>query len=409
MRRRGLRRAILSTTVLATVAAAAVLVPLGSARLANTWAGSWSTNIGWIKLDAGGSGTYEFCDGKISGSVSGNGLKGTWTQKFPCGGASEASGPFEFTMAADGGSWKGRWHYARCGEWRTDWNGSACTDGPCLQNGAGGGKCGSRRASAARASNEVRVIKVTPSVEVHKSSFKQGCFEPVTLDMVLKQGDEISCDPDGSVTLAFADNSTVTVRNTTQLKIASFFTENGLVRTEILLKMGEAAAEVNKSEATKSDFRIKTPTDVNSVRGTIFSVLYDPIAKVGVTSVTRGSVEVDPVAGGLATQTVPAGKEVAVMASSESKVVVIGKAGTPPGAISREAARKLVLAQVARADEKCNVKVLAFGLKPASKGWLVTIKLSGGRKGWGTWRVTGRKAVASNKLAKDIAAGCGEL
>ena len=36
------------------------------------------------------------------------------------------------------------------------------------------------------------------------------------------------------------------------LQIASFFTEGGVVRTEILLKMGKVAAKVNKSEATKS-------------------------------------------------------------------------------------------------------------------------------------------------------------
>ena len=63
--------------------------------------------------------------------------------------------------------------------------------------------------------NEVRVISVVPDVQFHR----QGCKEWQTLhvDTVLKQGDEISCDPDGSVVLAFEDNSKVTVAGTTQV------------------------------------------------------------------------------------------------------------------------------------------------------------------------------------------------
>ena len=60
------------------------------------------------------------------------------------------------------------------------------------------------------------------------------------------------------------------------------------MRTEILLKMGEIAAQVNTSEATKSDFRIKNPTGTTSVRGTKFSVSYDPGSRTSLVSVTEG-------------------------------------------------------------------------------------------------------------------------
>ena len=120
--------------------------------------------------------------------------------------------------------------------------------------------------------NELRCVSVSAedpqSAMYHREGAPDDEWLPLTKGTVLKQGDEISFDPDGAATLAFADNSTVVVRNTTQLKIASFFTEGGVVRTEILLKMGEVAAKVNKSEATKSDFAPpKSPTGTSSVRG----------------------------------------------------------------------------------------------------------------------------------------------
>ncbi len=176
--------------------------------------------------------------------------------------------------------------------------------------------------------------------------------------------------------LAFADNSTVVLRNTTQLKIASFFTEGGVVRTEILLKMGEVAAKVNKSEATKSDFRIKDPTATASVRGTSFTVFYDPVARDSVVSVRTGVVDVDPARAGLPTVSVPAGKGVEVTRTTIGKIVPAGQAGVPAGAVSRSKARQLVLAQVARNDERCRIEVTSFGLRPAGKGWKVSVRIA---------------------------------
>lgn len=111
------------------------LTSLGRISAENTWAGTWNTNYGKMVLQAGGSGAYDYCDGKISGSASGNKLTGTWTQKWPCGGATEASGPFEFTLAANGKSWTGRWRYTSGGDWHTNWYATSCAAGECLKNG----------------------------------------------------------------------------------------------------------------------------------------------------------------------------------------------------------------------------------------------------------------------------------
>lgn len=144
------------------------------------------------------------------------------------------------------------------------------------------------------ATNEVRVLGVIPGVAVHKAGTPEEEWKDAKFDMVLQQGDEISCDPDGGILLQFADNSTVLVRNTTQLKIASFFTEGGVVKTEILLKMGEVAAKVHKSEATKSDFVIKPPGGPGSVRGTTFSMKFDPPTQTTFIKVEEGIVDYTP-------------------------------------------------------------------------------------------------------------------
>lgn len=147
-------------------------------------------------------------------------------------------------------------------------------------------------AKATASGNEVRVIAIMPGVQVHKAGTPENNWVDLEKDAVLGQGDEISCDPDGSVTLQFADMGTTVVKNTTQLKIASYFTEGGVVKTEILLKMGEVAAKVHKSEATKSDFRIKSPSFTSSRRDTWFSHRYDPSTKTDIIKVEEGTVDV---------------------------------------------------------------------------------------------------------------------
>lgn len=87
-----------------------------------------------MTLGADGSGSYEFCDGKIRGTVRGDKLTGIWTQTFPCGGAVEGSGSLEFTLSPDGKSWSSRWRYGAGGGWRTDWYGT-CVAGPCAGEG----------------------------------------------------------------------------------------------------------------------------------------------------------------------------------------------------------------------------------------------------------------------------------
>ena len=298
--------------------------------------------------------------------------------------------------------------------------GSSCTvivsvqDGPVITYRYEVDPCrGGKREPTARtaAINEVRVTKVTGDegeVTWHPAGAPDSLWCVVEKDTVLKQGDEISCAPGAEAHLQFADNSIVVVKNTSQLKIASFFTEGGTVKTEILLKMGAVAATVHKSEATKSDFRIKSPTATTSRRGTTFSVFYDPGSKATLVSVTDGLVFVDPKKAGLEKVTVRPGKEVEVTPNAVSDLAKIGKAGARGGATRLEAINK-VLNVIAKNAGPCGISTPhgnAYSIGTAPKGWKVTVKLIGTNAGSSKWKVIRGKVTPTNPLAKRVKNGC---
>ena len=278
--------------------------------------------------------------------------------------------------------------------------------------------CAGRPRARASAINEVRAVAVQPGVQMHKAGTPEDEWVEVCKDTVLQQGDEISCDPDGAVTLQFSDNSTVVVKNTTQLKIASFFTEGGVVKTEILLKMGEVAAKVHKSEATKSDFRIKSPSSggvrdrsvlralAHAAGETDFSVFYDPGSGASLWSVRAGTVDVTGRNG--KQRAVGAGQEAFVMGNGIT-VGKLGAAGARGGTTIAEA-RDAVLKVVARGNGPCGIRTPrtnAYAIRPAKGGWSATVKVTGKLKGTSKWAVKGRRATPRNALAKRIARRCG--
>jgi hypothetical protein len=126
----------------------------------------------------------------------------------------------------------------------------------------------------AHALQTVRVVELTPDVQVRA---EKGEWQDATVGMELTAGHEVSSTPDGRATLRFENNSTVVIQSTTQIKIASFFRQGGVVKTEILLKLGEIAAQVSREKTVRSDFQIRSPTATASVRGTeIHAARYTP-------------------------------------------------------------------------------------------------------------------------------------
>jgi inhibitor of cysteine peptidase len=86
------------------------------------WAGTWSTNWEGMVLHQSGnevSGTYTWEQGTIVGTVTGDKLKGTWSQA-----GNNRAGDFEFTISDDCKSFTGPWRYGSEGGWVGDWTGT---------------------------------------------------------------------------------------------------------------------------------------------------------------------------------------------------------------------------------------------------------------------------------------------
>jgi hypothetical protein len=233
--------------------------------------------------------------------------------------------------------------------------------------------------------------------------YADGPWTTATAGMTLCAGHELATTPDDTATIEFADGSTTELRPASVVKITSYLRTSGLVKTELLLRVGEVASEVKKTAIWKSDFSIRSPTATASVRGTVFSMLYDAGSNTSVVSVTEGSVAVDAVAS--KDVVLGPGQEVEVGARRTSGVAKVGRAGTPRGGLSRGKARAAVLAVIAGAGA-CKVVVARLGLKTIKKGWRVTATLTGGRSGAAVWAVVGKRVTASNALAKQVAGRC---
>ncbi len=90
------------------------------------WSGVWDTNFHQMVLQQSGNtvtGNYSWDDGRISATVSGNKLIGTWSESPSYSPPSDA-GDFEFALSDDCKSFSGNWRYGSEGGWSGEWSGS---------------------------------------------------------------------------------------------------------------------------------------------------------------------------------------------------------------------------------------------------------------------------------------------
>jgi hypothetical protein len=104
-------------------------VPSATAQLVPStmcqWTGTWDTEFGLMRLSQSGetvSGDYDWDQGQISGTVSGNVLRGTWNEA-PSRQPPTDAGEVALTMRADCQSFTGQWRYGSSEAWRTGWFG----------------------------------------------------------------------------------------------------------------------------------------------------------------------------------------------------------------------------------------------------------------------------------------------
>jgi hypothetical protein len=92
-----------------------------------SWTGAWwSPVFGSLRLAQVGlsvSGDYDWDQGQIGGTVSGNTLGGRWSEAPSQPPDPADAGEFVFVMAADCQSFTGQWRYGSSGEWFTNWSG----------------------------------------------------------------------------------------------------------------------------------------------------------------------------------------------------------------------------------------------------------------------------------------------
>ena len=102
-----------------------------SGRGPSDWPGIWNSSYGEMVVNADGTGTYAYCNGKLAGSIGGSVYEGTWSQDANCSNASELSGHFKFTITAPG-VFKGEWSYASTPDSiNAYWDGTKIAEPPC--------------------------------------------------------------------------------------------------------------------------------------------------------------------------------------------------------------------------------------------------------------------------------------
>ena len=236
----------------------------------------------------------------------------------------------------------------------------------------------------------------------------QGAWQTADGSLRLKPGDRIHTGWKSSVTIVLPDGSSLKVAPMTLVSLDDVPSAGGPPRTRVGLKLGEVKAEVARLRGSASDFQVRTPTTTASVRGTEFTVFYDPIGKASIVSTQVHTVSVAPVRRGAGSVLVPAGREVEVSATGTSALAPPGQADAH-GGIDRLLAVDDVLALMGGAVN-CRLSVsrsAGAGAQPAGRtAWQVIVPVQGRVSGSSSWLVTQGRAAPQNALARTIAAGC---
>ncbi len=127
-------------------------------------------------------------------------------------------------------------------------------------------------------------------------------FLPVVNGRPLPQGVVIKTGAKSTVSIEFNSGATALIRPNTQIEISKFeqalFSggatgpeEPAVSSTKMMLLNGEVVSNVKKLK-TGSEYVVNTPIGAAGVRGTFFSVKYDPIKKQLTVSTLLGKVEV---------------------------------------------------------------------------------------------------------------------
>ena len=151
-------------------------------------------------------------------------------------------------------------------------------------------------ASAASAQTDETVATVQ-ALEGAVTVLRAGGRTPVTEGMILRQSDRIATSGRGRVSLELVDGSVLAVGPGTVIELSDYATlEEGPLDATLTLFLGILRATV-ASDATATDFNVRTQAAVAAVRSTEWTVEVDEAAHTAVLAIV-GTVVVTATAGG---------------------------------------------------------------------------------------------------------------
>jgi hypothetical protein len=111
---------------------------------------------------------------------------------------------------------------------------------------------------------------------------------------LLRIGQELVTGEDASVTVVFADDSRLQLRERSRLRFdqLSRYGHTGMVDTRLRLQQGRASNRVTPAKGPASRYIIDAPTATSSVRGTVFRVSAGLEGRGAATEVLEGRVQV---------------------------------------------------------------------------------------------------------------------
>lgn len=118
-------------------------------------------------------------------------------------------------------------------------------------------------------------------------------------NMLLPIGSQLQTGDDASVTLSFADDSRLQLRENSLLQLdqLSSYGATGMVDTRMRLQRGRSSNQVTPARGPASRYIITAPTATSSVRGTLFRVNAGDEDSPAATEVVEGRVQVGNRAG----------------------------------------------------------------------------------------------------------------
>lgn len=136
-----------------------------------------------------------------------------------------------------------------------------------------------------------RVVAVRGPVLVVASD---GTEHPATEGALLMIGNLLRTGVDASVTLSFADESRLQLRENSELRFdqLSSYGKTGMVDTRLRLQQGRSSSRVTPARGPASRYVIDSPTATSSVRGTVFRVSAGGDNASAATEVLEGKVQV---------------------------------------------------------------------------------------------------------------------